>query len=102
MEIEMKARVDNEQVSKLMKFFNKEAEYLEKSDEYFSFGGVAPKKPKNIIRIRKEKSAKKAPILIFPFLKVFGSGSIVVNNILQVIFVLLYMRDLQKIKLGLL
>lgn len=34
----MKARVDSEQVSKLMKFFDKETEYLEKSDEYFSFG----------------------------------------------------------------
>ena len=82
MEIEMKAKVDNEQVSKLMKFFNKETEYLEKSDEYFSFGGVAPKKPKNIIRIRKEKSAVNAPILVFPFLKFFGSSSITVENIL--------------------
>jgi len=82
MEIEMKARVDNEQVSTLLKFFNKETEYLEKSDEYFSFGGVTPKKPKNIIRIRKEKSAVNAPILVFPFLKFFGSSSITVENIL--------------------
>ncbi len=82
MEIEMKAKVDSEQVSKLMKFFNKETEYLEKSDEYFSFGGIAPKKPKNIIRIRKEKSAANAPILVFPFLKIFGSSSITVGNIL--------------------
>lgn len=82
MEIEMKAKVDNKQVSALMKFFDKETEYLEKSDEYFSFGGVAPKKPKNIIRIRKEKSAKNAPIIVFPFLKFFGSSSITVENIL--------------------
>lgn len=82
MEIEMKAKVDNKQVSALMKFFNKETEYLEKSDEYFSFGGIAPKKPKNIIRIRKEKSAKNAPIIVFPFLKFFGSSSVTVENIL--------------------
>lgn len=97
MEIEMKARVDNEQVSRLMKFFNKETEYLEKSDEYFSFGGVAPKKPKNIIpiRIRKEKSAKNAPILVFPFLKFFGSSSITVDNILTG-----YIRPFEKTELA--
>ena len=95
MEIEMKAKVDNEQVSKLMKFFNKETEYLEKSDEYFSFGGIAPKKPKNIIRIRKEKSAKNAPILVFPFLKFFGSSSITVENILTG-----YIRPFEKTELA--
>lgn len=95
MEIEMKAKVDNEQVSSLMKFFNKETEYLEKSDEYFSFGGIAPKKPKNIIRIRKEKSAKNAPILVFPFLKFFGSSSITVENILTG-----YIRPFEKAELA--
>jgi adenylate cyclase class IV len=95
MEIEMKARVDNEQVSKLMKFFNKETEYLEKSDEYFSFGGIAPKKPKNIIRIRKEKGAANAPILVFPFLKFFGSSSITVENILTG-----YIRPFEKTELA--
>lgn len=95
MEIEMKARADNEQVSRLMKFFDKETEYLEKSDEYFSFGGVTPKKPKNIIRIRKEKSAKNAPILVFPFLKFFGSSSITVENILTG-----YIRPFEKTELA--
>lgn len=95
MEIEMKARVDNEQVSRLMKFFNKETEYLEKSDEYFSFDGIAPKKPKNIIRIRKEKSARNAPIIVFPFLKFFGSSSITVENILTG-----YIRPFEKTELA--
>jgi adenylate cyclase class IV len=91
----MKAKVDNEQFSKLMKFFDKETEYLEKCDEYFSFGGIAPKKPKNIIRIRKEKSAKNAPILVFPFLKFFGSSSITVENILTG-----YIRPFEKTELA--
>jgi len=95
MEIEMKAKVDSEQVSKLMKFFDKETEYLEKCDEYFSFGGIAPKKPKNIIRIRKEKSATNAPILVFPFLKIFGSSSITVENILTG-----YIRPFEKTELA--
>lgn len=57
MEIEMKARVNREQIDKLLWYFNNESEYLEKSDEYFSFNGAVLDKPKNIIRIRKEVSA---------------------------------------------
>lgn len=55
MEIEMKARLNDEQLDKILWCIDNESEYLEKSDEYFSFDGIAPKKPKNIIRIRKEK-----------------------------------------------
>lgn len=55
MEIEMKAKVNIDHIEKLLKYFDKESLYLEKKDEYFSFDGIAPKKPKNIIRIRKEQ-----------------------------------------------
>lgn len=55
MEIEMKAKLSDEQLDKILWSIDNESEYLEKSDEYFSFDGIAPKKPKNIIRIRKEK-----------------------------------------------
>lgn len=55
MEIEMKAKLNDEQLDKILWCIDNESEYLEKSDEYFSFDGIAPKKPKNIIRIRKEK-----------------------------------------------
>ena len=56
MEIEMKARLNDEQLDKILWCIDNESENLEKSDEYFSFDGIAPKKPKNIIRIRKEKA----------------------------------------------
>lgn len=55
MEVEMKAKLNDEQLDKVLRVVDNESEYLEKSDEYFSFDGIAPKKPKNIIRIRKEK-----------------------------------------------
>lgn len=55
MEVEMKAKLNDEQLDKILRVIDNESEYLEKSDEYFSFDGIAPKKPKNIIRIRKEK-----------------------------------------------
>ena len=55
MEVEMKAKLNDEQLDKILRGIDNESEYLEKSDEYFSFDGIAPKKPKNIIRIRKEK-----------------------------------------------
>lgn len=55
MEIEMKAKLNDEQLDKILWCIDNESEYIEKSDEYFSFDGIAPKKPKNIIRIRKEK-----------------------------------------------
>lgn len=51
----MKAKLNDEQLDKILWAIDNESEYLEKSDEYFSFDGIAPKKPKNIIRIRKEK-----------------------------------------------
>lgn len=51
----MKAKLNDEQLDKILWCIDNESEYLEKSDEYFSFDGIAPKKPKNIIRIRKEK-----------------------------------------------
>lgn len=55
MEIEMKAKLNDEQLDKILWAIDGESEYLEKRDEYFSFDGIAPKKPKDIIRIRKEK-----------------------------------------------
>lgn len=55
MEVEMKAKLNDEQLDKILRGIDNESEYLEKSDEYFSFDGIAPKKPKNIIRTRKEK-----------------------------------------------
>lgn len=55
MEIEMKAKVDEEQISKLIAYMNDETTFLIKSDSYFSFNGIEPKVPKDIIRIRKEK-----------------------------------------------
>ena len=55
MEIEMKAKVDEMQISKLIAYMNNETTFLIKSDNYFSFNGIEPKVPKEIIRIRKEK-----------------------------------------------
>lgn len=55
MEIEMKAKVDEAQISKLIAYMNNDATFLIKSDNYFSFNGIEPKVPKEIIRIRKEK-----------------------------------------------
>jgi len=55
MEIEMKALVNEDQISKLMSYMNDETTFLIKSDNYFSFNGIEPKLPKDIIRIRKEK-----------------------------------------------
>lgn len=55
MEIEMKAKVNEEQISKLIAYMNDETTFLIKSDNYFSFNGIEPKVPKEIIRIRKEK-----------------------------------------------
>lgn len=55
MEIEMKAKVDEMQISKLIEYMNDETTFLIKSDNYFSFNGIEPKVPKEIIRIRKEK-----------------------------------------------
>ena len=74
MEIEMKARVNDSQIDKLLWYFNTETTYLAKSDEYFSFGGVAPKKPKNIIRIRKEKEVN-----AYKLLEAFGGDSLGLN-----------------------
>ncbi len=51
----MKAKLNDGQLDKILWCIDNESEYIEKSDEYFSFDGIAPKKPKNIIRIRKEK-----------------------------------------------
>lgn len=65
MEIEMKAKLNDEQLDKMLWAIDNESEYLEKSDEYFSFDGIAPKKPKNIIRIRKEKVGKANKCLSF-------------------------------------
>lgn len=65
MEIEMKAKLNDEQLDKILWCIDNESEYLEKSDEYFSFDGIAPKKPKNIIRIRKEKVGNANKVLFF-------------------------------------
>lgn len=55
MEIEMKAKVSEEQIDKLIAYMNDNTTFLIKSDNYFSFNGIEPKVPKEIIRIRKEK-----------------------------------------------
>lgn len=44
MEIEMKAKLNDEQLDKILWAIDNESEYLEKKDEYFSFDGIAPKK----------------------------------------------------------
>jgi len=69
-EIEMKAKVNDSQIDKLLWYFNNETTYLAKKDTYFSFGGIAPKKPKSIIRIRKEEE-----INAYKLLEVFGGVS---------------------------
>lgn len=51
----MKALVDEEQISKLITYMDDKTTFLIKSDNYFSFNGIEPKIPKDIIRIRKEK-----------------------------------------------
>ena len=40
MEIEMKAKLNDEQLAKILWDIDNESEYLEKSDEYFSFDGI--------------------------------------------------------------
>lgn len=61
----MKAKLNDEQLDKILWCIDNESEYIEKSDEYFSFDGIAPKKPKNIIRIRKEKVGNANKCLFF-------------------------------------
>lgn len=82
MEIEMKAKLNDEQLDKMLWAIDSESEYLEKSDEYFSFDGIAPKKPKNIIRIRKEKVGNANKCLSFFGGKACGCNVITVKSIL--------------------
>lgn len=82
MEIEMKAKLNDEQLDKLLWAIDSESEYLEKSDEYFSFDGIAPKKPKNIIRIRKEKVGNANKCLSFFGGDACGCNVDTVKNIL--------------------
>jgi len=51
----MKALVDEDQINKLITYMDDKTTFLIKSDNYFSFNGIEPKTPKDIIRIRKEK-----------------------------------------------
>ncbi len=80
MEIEMKAKLNDEQLDKILWCIDNESEYLEKSDEYFSFDGIAPKKPKNIIRIRKEKVGNANKCLSF-----FEGGRCDVNTVKNIL-----------------
>lgn len=82
MEVEMKAKLNDEQLDKILRVIDNESEYLEKSDEYFSFDGIAPKKPKNIIRIRKEKVGNANKCLSFFGGKACGCN---VNNIKNIL-----------------
>ena len=78
----MKARLNDEQLDKILWCIDNESEYLEKSDEYFSFDGIAPKKPKNIIRIRKEKAGNANKCLTFMGGDACGCNVTTVKNIL--------------------
>lgn len=78
----MKAKLNDEQLDKMLWAIDSESEYLEKSDEYFSFDGIAPKKPKNIIRIRKEKVGNANKCLSFFGGKACGCNVITVKSIL--------------------
>lgn len=82
MEVEMKAKLNDDQLGKVLRGIDNESEYLEKSDEYFSFDGIAPKKPKNIIRIRKEKVGNANKCLSFFGGKDCGCN---VNNIKNIL-----------------
>lgn len=82
MEVEMKAKLNDDQLGKVLRGIGNESEYLEKSDEYFSFDGIAPKKPKNIIRIRKEKVGNANKCLSFFGEKDCGCN---VNNIKNIL-----------------
>ena len=83
MEIEMKALLNEKQINKLIPYMNDKATFLIKSDNYFSFNGIEPKLPKDIIRIRKEKETN-----AFNMLKVDDpdlSHSIIAKNIKDVL-----------------
>ena len=69
MEIEMKALVSEEQIGKLIAYMDDKTTFLMKSDNYFSFNGIEPKLPKDIIRVRKEKETN-----AFNMLKVDDHG----------------------------
>ena len=58
MEWEMKAKVTQEQIANLLREYlplnPKQSEFITKKDTYYSFGGIAPKKPDRIVRTREE------------------------------------------------
>lgn len=59
MEWELKAKVTHAQIAKLLREYlllnPRHSEFIIKSDTYYSFGGIEPRKPKNTVRIREER-----------------------------------------------
>lgn len=59
MEWEMKAKVTHAQIANLLREYlplnPKNSEFIIKSDTYYSFDGIEPRKPKNTARIREER-----------------------------------------------
>lgn len=51
----MKAKVTKDQIDKLIPYMDDNTTFLIKSDEYFSFNGIEPKIPKEIVRLRRER-----------------------------------------------
>ena len=59
MEWEMKAKVTHAQIANLLREYlplnPRHSEFIIKNDTYYSFGGIAPRKPEKIVRTREEK-----------------------------------------------
>lgn len=59
MEWELKAKVTHAQIANLLREYlplnPKNSEFIIKSDTYYSFDGIEPRKPKNTARIREER-----------------------------------------------
>ena len=59
MEWELKAKVTHAQIANLLREYlplnPRHSEFTIKNDTYYSFGGVAPRKPEKIVRTREEK-----------------------------------------------
>jgi len=59
MEYELKAKVTHAQIANLLREYlplnPRHSEFLIKNDTYYSFGGIAPRKPEKIVRTREEQ-----------------------------------------------
>ena len=59
MEWELKAKVTHAQIANLLREYlplnPRHSEFIIKNDTYYSFGGIAPRKPEKIVRTREEK-----------------------------------------------